>query len=131
MAKGRDPAQLAAGIADLSQLRREELPDEIRDAAIEEAEVRLGLRCVGCRSRVKSGFKVLSIEAALVGGQPAVDAKGVVVCVDPECGEFLARLRDPHAIAVQKVSNRFLDDDEALAQILGGAPAPEPDPVAA
>jgi hypothetical protein len=128
------------GVPDLSRIPMRDIPPDMKAAALEEGEVRAGLRCFGCRRRVESGFKVHAILVAFVGGQGAIEHVTHTVCTDPECDAFLTLLRADESVAVERVAHRFLDD-EATRAALGLPPrdpdlspepsAPDPEPVAA
>lgn len=126
------------GAVDLAALRRAEVPPKMKAEAQEEGEVRAGLRCSGCRRRVTSGLRVHAVLVAVVGGQGAISHVAETVCTDPECGRMLQLIMSDGAVAVEKVTFRFLDDDMTRAALGldplpdGPAPvAPEPEPVAA
>jgi hypothetical protein len=108
------------GAVDLSALRGgTELPPDIKAAALEEGELRAGLRCGGCRQRVSHGFEFTLIRAEyrpeLASG--GIKAEKRVACADPECG-YAVQCVEIGAVAMREVKYMFLDEG-AAGRVLG------------
>lgn len=72
---------------DLSKVAQPSVPlvGAAADAAIQQFEVKVGMRCVGCGERVQKGWEFCKVTPIMQGNQPTLQVQSVVACDREEC----------------------------------------------